>query len=128
MQYDKFILPKTVEIAGRKFTISRLGAAGEAQGVYNVVAASVKEHGVIGISILPWPVVKTILARTAVEVNDGTHIELDTDKAIEETFKEDFDSLQNLVIQMIKENFDFFVSGRLLDLLGVGEPGTESGS
>lgn len=128
MKHDKLILAKEVEIGGRTFAISKIPAT-RAIEIYNVIGDSVNKHGVLGLSILPPSVIKQILAYVNL-YDGGDWIEFGTDGVIDSVFREDFGALQQVVIAMVKENFDFFVSGKLLDALAAGETAaeTESGS
>jgi len=125
MNHDKFIQPKEIQINGRLFCISKIPAI-EAQGIYSEVCKSVSEHGYIGITMLPMPVVKQILNYAAHCGSDGIWISLGNDPAINGIFENDFGELQELVVSMVMENFGFFVSGRLLDKLAEVRKETDS--
>lgn len=128
MQYEKFIQPKEIGIGDRTFAISKIPAL-EAQPLYNVISKSVTDNGLVGITMLPAPIVEQILGYTALFGDDKIWLTLSNKSIINEVFQKDFGELQELVVAMVKENFDFFVSGRLLDKLVEGEEvATESGS
>ena len=120
MQYEKFIQPKEIGIGDRTFAISRVPSL-EAQPLYNVIAKSVSDNGLIGITMLPGPIVEQILGYTALFGDDKIWLTLSNKSIINEVFQNDFGELQQLVVAMVKENFDFFVSGKLLDQLVEGE-------
>ena len=120
MQYEKFIQPKEIGIGNRTFAISRVPTL-EAQPLYNVIAKSVSDNGLIGITMLPGPIVEQILGYTALFGDDKIWLTLSNKSIINEVFQNDFGELQQLVVAMVKENFDFFVSGKLLDQLVEGE-------
>ena len=120
MQYEKFIQPKEIGIGNRTFAISRVPSL-EAQPLYNVIAKSVSDNGLIGITILPGSIVEQILGYTALFGDDKIWLTLSNKSIINEVFQDDFGELQQLVVAMVKENFDFFVSGKLLDQLVEGE-------
>ena len=128
MQYEKFIQPKEIGIGNRTFAISRVPSL-EAQTLYNVIAKSVSDNGLIGITILPGSIVEQILGYTALFGDDKIWLTLSNKSIINEVFQNDFGELQQLVVAMVKENFDFFVSGKLLDqLVEVEEAATDSAS
>ena len=120
MQYEKFIQPKEIGSGNRTFAISRVPSL-EAQPLYNVIAKSVSDNGLIGITMLPGPIVEQILGYTALFGDDKIWLTLSNKSIINEVFQNDFGELQQLVVAMVKENFDFFVSGKLLDQLVEGE-------
>ena len=120
MQYEKFIQPKEIGIGNRTFAISRVPSL-EAQPLYNVIAKSVSDNGLIGITMLPGPIVEQILGYTALFGDDKIWLTLSNKSIINEVFQNDFGELQQLIVAMVKENFDFFVSGKLLDQLVEGE-------
>ena len=120
MQYEKFIQPKEIGIGNRTFAISRVPAL-DAQPLYNVIAKSVSDNGLIGITMLPGSIVEQILGYTALFGDDKIWLTLSNKSIINEVFQDDFGELQQLVVAMVKENFDFFVSGKLLDKLVEGE-------
>ena len=120
MQYEKFIQPKEIGIGNRTFAISRVPAL-DAQPLYNVIAKSVSDNGLIGITMLPGSIVEQILGYTALFGDDKIWLTLSNKSIINEVFQNDFGELQQLVVAMVKENFDFVVSGKLLDQLVEGE-------
>lgn len=128
MQYDKFIQPKEIGIGNRTFAISRIPAL-DAQQLYNVISKSVTDNGLIGITMLPPPIIEQILCYTALFGDDKIWLTLSNKSIINEVFQDDFGELQQLVVAMVKENFDFFVSGKLLDrLVEREEAATDSAS
>ena len=120
MQYEKFIQPKEIGIGDRTFAISRIPAL-DAQQLYNVISKSVTDNGLIGITMLPPPTIEQILGYTALFGDDKIWLTLSNKSIINEVFQDDFGELQQLVVAMVKENFDFVVSGKLLDQLVEGE-------
>lgn len=124
MNYEKFIQPREVGIGDRTFAVSKIPAL-TAQQIYSVVSKSVSDNGMIGITSLPPQTVRQILGYTALFENDSW-ISMETESIINDTFKNDFGDMQTLVIEMIKENFGFFVSGKLLEKLVELEAETDS--
>lgn len=124
MNYEKFIQPREVGIGDRTFAVSKIPAL-TAQQIYSVVSKSVSDNGMIGMTSLPLQTVRQILGYTALFENDSW-ISMETESIINDTFKNDFGDMQTLVIEMIKENFGFFVSGKLLEKLVELETETDS--
>ena len=116
MEYEKFIQPKEMEIGGRKFAISKIPAM-EAMSIYSELAKAVSANGALGMTMLPSSVNKQILGYVALCDKDGIWVSLSTDSIINEIFRDDFGDLQQVIIEMVEENFGFFVSGKLLDKL-----------
>ena len=85
--------------------------------IYNEVAKSVAENGILGITMLPSKTIRDMMSYTALVDEDGISIVPNTESVFNSIFSEDFGSLQTLVVEMVKENFDFFVSGNLLEKL-----------
>lgn len=124
MNYDKFIQPREVGIGDRTFAVSKIPAL-TAQQIYSVVSKSVSDNGIVGITSLPPQTVRQILGYTALFENDSW-ISMETEAIINDTFKNNFGDMQELVIEMVKENFGFFVSGKLLEKLVELETETDS--
>ena len=115
MDYNKLIQPKEIKIGDRLFTISKIPAL-EAQSIYSALAKSVTDNGIIGMTMLPWEVNRQIL-KYVVFNDNGIHVSLDSDVMCNDTFAKDFGDMQQVILAMIKENFSFFVDGKLLNLL-----------
>lgn len=124
MNYEKFIQPREVGIGDRTFAVSKIPAL-TAQQIYSVVSKSVSDNGIVGITSLPPQTVRQILGYTALYTDDSW-IAMETEAIINDTFKDDFGDMQELVIEMVKENFGFFVSGKLLEKLVELETETDS--
>jgi len=124
MNYEKFIQPREIGIGKRTFAVSKIPAL-TAQQIYSVVSKSVSDNGVIGITSLPPQTVRQILGYTALFADDSW-ISMETESIINDTFKDNFGDMQVLVIEMVKENFGFFVSGKLLEKLVELETETDS--
>ena len=93
--------------------------------IYNEVAKSVSDNGILGITMLPQKTVREIVSFTALIDDDGISLVPNTEQVFNSIFSEDFGSLQTLVISMVKENFDFFVNGKLLEQLAVSPKETD---
>ena len=115
MEYEKFIQPKEMEIGGRKFAISKIPAI-QAQAIYSAIAKSVKENGLLGMTMLSVDAVRNIMSFAAVKRGDAWFC-LGNDEILNDTFKDDFGDLQKLLVAVEKHTYDFFVSGGLLDEL-----------
>lgn len=124
MNYEKFIQPREIGIGKRTFAVSKIPAL-TAQQIYSVVSKSVSDNGAIGLTSLPPQTVKQILGYTAL-FSDDSWISMETESIINDTFKDNFGDMQVLVIEMVKENFGFFVSGKLLEKLVELETETDS--
>lgn len=116
MNYDKFIQPKEIAVGDRTFAISKIPAM-EAMSIYSELAKAVNANGALGMTMLPPSVNKQILGYVALCDKDGIWVSLSTDSIINEIFKDDFGDFQQVIIEMVEENFGFFVSGKLLDKL-----------
>ena len=125
MEYEKFIQPKEVEIGGRKFAISKIPAI-QAQAIYSAIAKSVKENGLLGMTMLSVDAVRSIMSFAAVKRGEAWFC-LGNDEILNDTFKDDFGDLQKLLVAVEKHTYDFFVSGDLLDELAAAEA-TDSAS
>lgn len=125
MEYERFIQAKELEIGGRKFAISKIPAI-QAQSIYPAIAKSVKEHGLLGLTMLPVDVVRSIMSFSAIQ--NGEHwFSLGNDETISDTFKDNFGDMQKLLVSIEKYTYGFFVSGDLLDELAAAEA-TDSAS
>ncbi len=113
MNADKFIQPRDVKIGERRFVVSKIPAT-DALAIHNIVAKSVIEHGVLGITMLPPATDLDILRYTAIRDDDDSVRSLDSDAAVNVNFKGDVQGLKELVIEMVKENFGFLITGDLL--------------
>lgn len=116
MNYDKFIQPKEITVGDRTFAISKIPAM-EAMSIYSELAKAVSANGALGMTMLPPSVNKQILGYVALYDKDGIWVSLSTDSIINEIFRDDFGDFQQVIIEMVEENFGFFVSGKLLDKL-----------
>lgn len=116
MNADKFIKSREVLVNEKTFIVSKIPAI-DAIPIYNEVAKSVAENGILGITMLPSKTIRDIISYTALVDEDGISIVPNTESVFNSIFSEDFGSLQTLVVEMVKENFDFFVSGNLLEKL-----------
>lgn len=126
MDYNQLIQPHEITVGDRIFTISKIPAL-EAQGIYSVLAKCISDNGVIGMTMLPWETIRKILSYVAFHNGDAKQM-LNTDTMCNLAFKEDFGDLQQVIVAMIKENFGFFVDGKLLNLLVEGLQETASAS
>ena len=124
MNTEKFIKAKEISINNRTFVVSKIPAM-DAIPIYNEVAKSVSDNGILGITILPQKTVREIVSFTALIDDDGISLVPNTEQVFNSIFSEDFGSLQTLVISMVKENFDFFVNGKLLEQLAVSPKETD---
>jgi len=124
MNTEKFIKAKEISINNRTFVVSKIPAM-DAIPIYNEVAKSVSDNGILGITMLPQKTVREIVSFTALIDDDGISLVPNTEQVFNSIFSEDFGSLQTLVISMVKENFDFFVNGKLLEQLAVSPKETD---
>ena len=124
MNTEKFIKAKEISINNRTFVVSKIPAM-DAIPIYNEVAKSVSDNGILGITMLPQKTVREIVSFTALIDDDGISLVPNTEHVFNSIFSEDFESLQTLVISMVKENFDFFVNGNLLEQLAVSPKETD---
>ena len=124
MNTEKFIKAKEISINNRTFVVSKIPAM-DAIPIYNEVAKSVSDNGILGITMLPQKTVRDIVSFTALIDDDGISLVPNTEHVFNSIFSEDFESLQTLVISMVKENFDFFVNGKLLEQLAVSPKETD---
>lgn len=124
MNTEKFIKAKEISINNRTFVVSKIPAM-DAIPIYNEVAKSVSDNGILGITILPQKTVREIVSFTALIDDDGISLVPNTEQVFNSIFSEDFGSLQTLIISMVKENFDFFVNGKLLEQLAVSPKETD---
>ena len=118
MEYGKFIKPREIEIGGTTYAISQIPAI-ESQDIYRIVAKSVSDNGIIGMTMLPIHQVKTILSYVAVRIDDQW-FSLDTDMRIN-NYLVDKAVMEKLIVLMIRENWSFLADGNLLDVLGIEE-------
>lgn len=125
MDYERFIQPKDMEIGGHKFAISKIPAV-TAQAIYPSIAKSVKEHGLLGMTMLPVETVRNLMSFAAVK-NGEIWLSLGNDEILDDTFKDNFGDLQKLLVAVERYTYDFFVSGNLLEELAP-EEATDSAS
>lgn len=125
MGYKDFIHPTDVKIGSRKFVISKIPAIVAQTRVYPSVAKAISSDGMLGLTMLPIDVVRTILSCVAYRDEDGEWLELDTDERVNKAF-EDFKDLPAVIVKMVKENFDFLIDGSLREVLGIAEAEAES--
>lgn len=125
MDYERFIQPKDMEIGGHKFAISKIPAV-TAQAIYPSIAKAVKEHGLLGMTMLPVETVRNLMSFAAVK-NGEIWLSLGNDEILDDTFKDNFGDLQKLLVAVVKYTYDFFVSGDLLVELAEAEA-TDSAS
>ena len=125
MDYEKFIQPKEMEIGGQKFAISKIPAI-QAQAIYLAIAKSVKENGLLGMTMLSVDVVRSIMSFAAVKSGEAWFC-LGNDEMLADTFKDNCGDMQKLLVIIEKHTYDFFVSGALLDELAAVEA-TDSAS
>lgn len=126
MEHSKFIRPREITVGDKAFTVSQIPAI-DAQDIYTDVAKSIKDNGLIGMTMLPQHVVKSILAYTSAKVNDDWFV-LDTEQRLR-NYIPDSKTMNILVVNMIKDNWGFLADGNLLDVLGLEEAEeTASGS
>lgn len=125
MDYEKFIQPKELEIGGQKFAISKIPAM-QAQAIYPAIAKSVKDNGLLGLTMLPIDIVRSLMSFAAIQ--NGEHwFTLGNDEMLANTFKDNFGDMQKLLVNIERYTYDFFVSGDLLDELAAAEA-TDSAS
>ena len=124
MNAEKFIKAKEISINNRTFVVSKIPEM-DAIPIYNEVAKSVSDNGILGITMLPQKTVREIVSFTALIDDDGISLVPNTEQVFNSIFSEDFGSLQTLIISMVKENFDFFVNGKLLEQLAVSPKETD---
>lgn len=118
MEHSKFIRPREITVGEKTFTVSQIPAI-DAQDIYTDVARSIKDNGLIGMTMLPQHVVKSILAYTSAKVNDDWFV-LDTEQRLR-NYIPDSKTMNILVVNMIKDNWGFLADGNLLDVLGLEE-------
>lgn len=118
MEHSKFIRPREITVGENTFTVSQIPAI-DAQDIYTDVARSIKDNGLIGMTMLPQHVVKSILAYTSAKVNDDWFV-LDTEQRLR-NYIPDSKTMNILVVNMIKDNWGFLADGNLLDVLGLEE-------
>lgn len=124
MNFDKFIRPKQIKVGGRDFTISLIPAV-DALPIANVVSKAISDNGLLGITMLPVDVDRRILGYTALS-EGGVNIVPDTDQLFNDIFKGKLGDAKEIVVQMVKENFGFLITGDLLDKLLDSQAATES--
>jgi hypothetical protein len=118
MEYGKFIKPREVEIDGTTYAISQIPAL-ESQDIYRIVAKSVADNGVIGITMIDSHTARTILSYVAVRMDDQW-FSLDTEMRIN-NYLVNKNTMERLIVLMVRENWGFLIDGNLLDVLGMEE-------
>lgn len=118
MEYGKFIKPREVEIDGTTYAISQIPAL-ESQDIYRIVAKSVADNGVIGITMIDSHTARTILSYVAVRIDDQW-FSLDTEMRIN-NYLINKNTMERLIVLMVRENWGFLIDGNLLDVLGMEE-------
>lgn len=113
MKADKFIQPKDVKIGERTFIVSKIPAI-DALPIHNVVAKAIVDNGLLGITMLPPVTDLAILRYTAVRDANDRPESLDSDIAVSVNFESGIEDMKALVIEMVKENFGFLITGDLL--------------
>lgn len=125
MNFNDFIQKKEVQIGNKTYCISKIPAISATQ-IYPKIAKYYSDHGVIGLTMFDIALTKELLSYAAA-YNNGAWEVLDLDSTINASFESQFD-MKKLVSVIVKENWGFLMDGSLLDLLGVAEAETESGS
>lgn len=115
MEYERFIQPKELEIGGQKFAISKIPAI-QAQSIYPAIAKSVKDNGLLGLTMLPVDVVRNLMSYAAVKSGEAW-MSLGNDEMLADTFKDNFGDMQTLLVNVERYTYGFFVSGDLLNEL-----------
>lgn len=126
MEYAKFIKPREVSVGDRTFALSQIPAA-EAQDLYNVVAKSISDNGLIGMTMLPSGVQRAIMSYVAVKTGEEW-FPLDTQTRIDSYLTDSKSDMARLTVLMVKENWGFLADGSLLGVLGLPEVEEGSGS
>jgi hypothetical protein len=126
MEYAKFIKPHEVSIGDRTFALSQIPAI-ESQDLYNVVAKSITDNGLIGMTMLPSSVQRAIMSYVAVKAGEEW-FPLDTQTRIDSYLTDSKSDMARLTVLMVKENWGFLADGSLLDVLGLPEAEGGSGS
>lgn len=125
MNFNDFIQSKELEIDGKKFCISKIPAI-QATEIYPRIAKYYADHGVLGLTMFDLTLTKNLLSYAA--FHNGTSWEvLEFESVINRAFDSQF-QMKKLISTIVKENWGFLTDGSLLDLLGVAEAETESGS
>jgi len=124
MNFEKFIQPKQIQVGGRTFTISQIPAL-DALAMYSIVAKAVADNGLLGITMLPVSADRQILNYTALS-EGGVNVVPNTDALFNDIFKGNVGDAKELVVAMVKENFDFLITGDLLDKLVARQEATDS--
>ena len=118
MEYGKFIKPREVEIDGTTYAISQIPAL-ESQDIYRIVAKSIADNGVIGITMIDSHTARTMLSYVAVRIDDQW-FSLDTEMRIN-NYLVNKNTMERLIVLMVRENWGFLIDGNLLDVLGMEE-------
>ena len=113
MKAERFIQPHDIKIGERRFVVSKIPAI-DALPIHNIIAKAVVENGVLGITMLPPSIDLEILRYTAIRDDDDSTRSLDTEVAVNANFNGTLKDMKELVIEMVKENFGFLITGDLL--------------
>lgn len=127
MDYNKFIQAREISIGSRTFTVSKIPAIEAQTQSYPAVAKAISTDGILGLTMLKPSAVLDILKYSAVRLESGSWMELDSIDRINKTFTE-VKEMHKLVVEMVKENFGFLIDGSLREVLGVPEAEVESDS
>ena len=118
MEYSQMIRPREVQIDGKTFCVSKIPAL-YAIPIRNSITAILKDNGSLGIAMFGERLTRDLLQYCAYNDN-GNWEPFITDKRINAAFEDDA-TLLRLTTERVKENFGFFLDGRLPSLLGIAE-------
>lgn len=119
MKFQDFISPKTIEIDGKKFTVSKIPAV-QAQEIYTQIMKETDGFGNLGFTMLSRDTIIKFLSFASVENEAGGQSELGLVSVIE-THCANLSTLHDLIFAMLKENFGFLFDGHLQKQLEVLE-------
>lgn len=111
---DDFRNPEVVEIGGRKVTISSIPSV-EGLSIYRAIVPFIRDNGSLGITLIPQNIIIQITKFTAVELQDGGKLPLETVDSLNANF--DMFGILSIVKKMYDKNFGFFADGSLQKLL-----------
>ena len=120
MDPKKFISPKEIEIANKRFIISKIPAI-QAQQIYRSIMQECKDDGDIGMTYLSADTVQELLSYSAiVDSGEGADNWTSLEGANQINFAtENVETLIKLEAAMIRYNFSFLFDGTLQEVLGV---------
>ena len=120
MDPKKFISPKEIEIANKRFIISKIPAI-QAQQIYRSIMQECKDDGDIGMTYLSADTVQELLSYSAiVDAGEGADNWTSLEGANQINFAtENVETLIKLEAAMIRYNFSFLFDGTLQEVLGV---------